>query len=362
MKAEALNDKTPQHGRGEHGFSLVEMLIAMVIFMVITGAIWGLLRVGQLNNTAINNEVQVTRAMRLGLNLVGRDTFNAGFGYPLRNTVVLKDNAIGAALGIPQDGDVLRDTVPPIIAGNNITLNTYNETAGVRTDQVTFLFKDSTFNVVPGIGGVPVSQTLNINAATTTSGIDEIVPITGSNANCRKNDLYLISGNTGSTLGLATELNGTDKVQFSNGDVLGFNQAGVGGTIRGITTPASMVRVRMITFFVTADGILTRREFVNAPPAPGDPPVPFVDEPLVYGVEDFQIKYVMENGTVLDNPMAGPDGTIGTPDDDQGLLALIREVRYTIHVRTLSPDQTGQSLRTNMTSTFSTKNLGYDAN
>ena len=55
----------------------------------------------------------------------------------------------------------------------------------------------------------------------------------------------------------STALSGTNKVQFSNGDVLGFNQTGTAGPLRGITTPASMQRVRMVTYFVAADGIYT---------------------------------------------------------------------------------------------------------
>ena len=347
--------------QGEEGFTLVELVVSMVIFMIVTGSIYGVLQVAQKSRSVVSSQVQLTKEVRLGLNLVGRDTYNAGYGYPLKNTVVLRDNAISTLLGVPVDTDTNRDTAPPIIAGNNITLNTFNETAGVRTDQITFLFKDSTFNQVGSVVGQEVSTPLNINAATTTGGgIDEIVPISGSNANCRINDLYLITGNTGSTLGLATALNGTSAVQFSNFDVLGINQTGSGNPLRDITTPATMLRVKMVTYFVTADGILTRREFANVPPAV--PAVAFVDEPLVYGVENFQIRYVMEDGTLTDNPSAGPDGIAGTTDDIQANLAAVRQIRYTVSVRTTERNAQGQATRVNMTSTFSTKNLGYEAN
>ncbi len=351
-----LQHETTTNGRNlEKGFSLVEVMISMVVFLIVTGAVWSLLRVAQVSRSAVTSQVQITKDVRIGLNLLGRDTYNAGYGYPLKNTVVLRDNAIATRLDVPADPNTARDTVPPIIAGDNITLSTFSETANTRTDQVTFLFKDSTFNLIG-----TVSQPLNINAATTTgSGIDEIVPISGSNSNCFVNDLYLVSGNTGSTLGLATALNGTSAVQFSNGDVLGFNQTGFGNPLRNITTPASMMRVKMVTYFVTADGILTRREFVNVPPAV--PAVPYVDEPLVYGVENFQIKYVMDDGTLVDNPSAGPDGIAGTADDDQTELAAVRQIRYTVYARSTERNAQGQAFRVNMTSTFSTKNLGYDA-
>lgn len=345
--------------QSDSGFSLLELLVSLTIFIVVTGSIWGVLRSAQLGRSVVNNQVELAKSVRLGLNLIGRDTYNAGFGYPLKNTVVSPDNRITTLLGIPNDFDTTRDTVPPIISGNNVTLNTYNPAPNIRTDQVTFLFQDTSFNLV-GSGSNAVSTPLNILAATTLgTSTDEIVPISGSNASCRVNDIYLITGNTGSTIGLATALSGSNKVQFSNGDVLGLNLAGTTGTIRQITTPASMKRVIMVTYFVTADGILTRREFANVPPV--TPAVGFVDQPLVYGVENFQIQYVMDDGTLSDNPSAGPDGIPGTADDNFANLSAIRQVRYTISVRSQELNSGGQPYRETMTGTFSTRNLGYDA-
>lgn len=342
------------------GFSILELVIAMLVFSIVTASVFGLLQVARRSRAAVSESTGLSKNVRLALNLIGRDTYNAGYGYPLQNTVVLPDNRVATLLGIPIDVDTTRDTVPPIVAGNNVTLNTYNTVANTRTDQVTFLFKDNSFNLV-GPGTSAVSTPLNINAATTTAGgIDEIVPISGSNSACRVNDLYLISGNTGSTLGISTALSGIDKVQFSNGDVLGINLTGTTGPLRSITLPASMHRVLMVTYFVTADGTLTRREFVNVPPA--TPAVGFVDEPLIYGVEDFQVKYVMDDGSVVDNPSSGPDGVAGTADDTQANLAAVRQIRYTVSVRSTELNAANQPYRQSMTSTFSTRNLGYDAN
>lgn len=351
--------------RAEQGFSLLELLVSMIIFLVISGSIWGVLATAQKSRSVVNQQVQLSKNVRIGLNLIGRDTFNAGYGYPLLSIVVLPDNRLSTTIGIPNDFDPDRDTVAPIISGNNITLNTFNTTANVRTDQVTFLFKDSTFNLVGSAGppDVRVSQPLSINAATTNgSSIDQIIPKSGSNASCRVNDIFIVTGNTGSALALATALTGTNRVQFANADVLGFNQTGPGGPLRGITLPASMQRVKMVTYYVTPDGVLTRRDFANVPPIPPAVPVGFVDEPLVYGVENFQIQYVMDNGTLSDNPSAGPDGIAGNADDTQAKLAAVRQIKFTISTRSLELDPMGQPYRETMISTFSTRNLGYDAN
>ena len=344
--------------RPEAGFSLIELIVSMTVFLIVTGSIWGVMNIAQRSRAVVNEKVDLGKSSRVGMNLLGRDTYNAGYAYPHRNTVVLPDNRISILLGIPNDFDTTRDTIPPIIAGNGTTLNTYTPLPNVRTDQVTFLFKDPTFNL-SGPAGSQVSQPLNINAANTVNGIDEIVPVSGSNNCCRINDIYLINGNTGSALGLATGL-GTNTVQFANGDVLGLNMTGSSGPLRGITTPASMMRVKMVTYFVTADGVLTRREYANVPPA--TPRVGFADEPLVFGVEDFQIRYVLDDGSLTDNPSAGLDGIPGTADDQQAILARVRQVRYTITVRTVEGGNSGTPQRETLTSTFSTRNLGYDAN
>lgn len=352
-------DETSAEVRHYHnaGFTILELVVAMTIFLVVSGAVFGLLKVASQSKSSVSESTGLNKNVRLALNLIGRDTYNVGFSYPLKNTVIASDNRISTLLGIPFDVDTTRDTVPPIIAGNNITVNTWNTATGVRTDQVTFLFKDNTFNLV-GTGANAVSTSLNINAATTnTGGIDEIVPISGSNSVCRVNDLYLITGNTGSTLGVSTALNGTDRVQFQNSDALNLNQSGPSGPIRAITLPASMQRVLMVTYFVTADGTLTRRDYVNRLPSAA-----FVDEPLVYGVEDLQIRYVMDDSSVVDNPSSGPDGIAGTADDTQSNLAAVRQIRFTVSVRSLELNQANQPYRQTMTATFSTRNLGYDAN
>jgi prepilin-type N-terminal cleavage/methylation domain-containing protein len=343
----------------ESGFTMLELLVAMVLFVVISASVWGVMKVALNSRNVVSNNVGTAKNVRLALNVMGRDAYNAGYGYPVGNTVILPDNKISTALGTPNDVDTTRDIVPPIIAGNNLNIDNWNSTVGARTDQVTFFYKDNTFNV-QGSGSAAISTPLQINAATTTgTGVDQIVPITGSNSVCAVNDLYLINGNTGSTLGVVTALSGTNAVQFANGDPLGFNLSGASGTIRSISLPAAMYRVKMVTYFVATDGTLTRREYVNGPVQAGN--IGYIDNPLVYNVEDLQIKYVMDDGTLSDNPSAGPDGIAGTADDVQANLARIRQVRFTITIKTTELRSDGQPYRETMTATYSTRNLGYDA-
>jgi len=328
----------------EQGFSLIELLVSLVIFLVVTGTIFGVMQIAQTSRKVINQQVPLHKSIRFALNLLGRDTYNAGYAYPLRSTVVLPDLRVSTLLETPADSNDTRDTMPPIITGDQLRPNDLNPTPNSKTDQVTFLYKDSSFNDKTGF-----SKPLNINAATTTAGIDEIVPVSGENDECRINDVLLVVGNTGSTIGVVTGLSGIDKVQFANGDILNLNKTGTSGNLRKITTPATMFRVFMVTFFVDEDGTLIRREFGNRPAT--ELTNGYVDEPLVYGVQDFQVQYVMDDGTLTDSPT-----------EDEINLAAIRQVRYTITARSYDEDASGQAALVTMSTTFSTRNLGYDAN
>ena len=88
----------------------------------------------------------------------------------------------------------------------------------------------------------------------------------------------------------------------------------------------------------------------------------FVDQPLIYGVEDFQIQYVLDDGTTLDDPIAGPDGITGNGDDTPANLLLIRQIKFTINVRSEILNEVGLPFKQTQTVTYSTRNLGYDAN
>lgn len=325
-------------------------MVAMIIFLTVTASIWGLMQVGIRARTTTNESVQLTKSVRVALNLVGRDTYNAGLGYPSASTVLVADNKLANILGIPADANTAGDNVPPIIPGNNITVNTFNLTAGVRTDQVTFFTRDTTFNVV-GAGPPdrrvpqPLSTTLPVPITAT---VVELQTTTGTNSMCAVNDLFLVTGGDGNAkLGVVTSLPAPDRIRFTEGDRLLLNNGTAADSVQGTAAgPAqvSLQRILMMTYFVTADGILVRRRYNNAPPSG------WVDEPLVYGVENFQIQYVMNDGSISDSPT--------TVQAEQGL---IRQIRYTITVRSTENGPNNQPYRETMTTTFSTRNLGYEA-
>ena len=67
---------------GQAGFSLVELLIAMVVTLIVTGAVFGLMTSGQ---TAFRREPNLTdrqQNIRMAMDLIQRDITTAGMGLP----------------------------------------------------------------------------------------------------------------------------------------------------------------------------------------------------------------------------------------------------------------------------------------
>src|SRR5512145_3513757 len=78
---------TGRTGRTEHGFSLVELLVAMVITLIVSGAIFQLMSSGE---TAFRREPEVAdrqQAIRVAMDRIWNDVYQAGSGMPDLQTV-----------------------------------------------------------------------------------------------------------------------------------------------------------------------------------------------------------------------------------------------------------------------------------
>jgi len=95
-QAAAATNTAP--GSGQHGFSLVEMLVAMVITVIISGAIYGLLTSGQ---TAFRREPEMAdrqQNIRIAMDLIAKDIANGGAAMPALAQVFTATDPTGTAL------------------------------------------------------------------------------------------------------------------------------------------------------------------------------------------------------------------------------------------------------------------------
>src|SRR4051794_13409843 len=80
MPSSRLSGTEPMRERHDRGFSLVELMVAMVVTMIIAGAIYGMMAVGQ---NAFRREPELVDRqdnIRMAMNLIERDLAGAGMG------------------------------------------------------------------------------------------------------------------------------------------------------------------------------------------------------------------------------------------------------------------------------------------
>jgi prepilin-type N-terminal cleavage/methylation domain-containing protein len=83
--------------QSERGFSLVELIIAMTVTLIVSGAIYGLLASG---GNAFRREPEVAdrqQNIRIAMDLVARDVFNAGAGLPTFAQAFTRTDPTGGA-------------------------------------------------------------------------------------------------------------------------------------------------------------------------------------------------------------------------------------------------------------------------
>lgn len=342
----------------ESGFSLVELLVSVVVFLVFMSAVYGLLRIGNIQRTSVTSQTEVIKNARLSLNTIGRDAVNAGFGYS-RVGGYAPDNLTNLRMGLPQDAGNEQDLIPPIISGDQINTNNFLPPTG-RTDVVSFLFRDIGFN-----GGNTIRL---INAQQGTGNSVQITTDTNQASAARPFDLYLISDGARTALGLVTSVPNSNTIIFATGsaDPLGVNapytdSVEARSRLRKCADPTenacfdyinvSAKRITWVSYSVNADGTLVRTLYGNNTGQPAAQQIQV--QPIAYNVQNLQVRYLLRDGTLTDDPSAA-----GTTQQNLNNVVQV-DVTVTTRVR-IQENNVDQIKIINLNSTFSTKNLDYD--
>jgi prepilin-type N-terminal cleavage/methylation domain-containing protein len=355
--------------RRDRGFTLVEVMIAMVIFLVVTASIYGLLQVARVDRNRSSRRADILKNARVAVHLIGRDALNAGLGFHRRGAIV-PDNFLSNLLGIPADADSQRDILTSIVVGDNIYPNDLQPDPTVKTDMIAFAFRDLDFN------GSDVIELQNVGSPAGSPQIARLVTKAPDGATqARPNDLYLIESDTSQVAVMATGVPSANQIDIAPTDPLNLNQplngvAENGSLLRKCvdssdtnctTYLASLKRFYLVKYHIKQDGTLVRTIYGNNRNA-ATPAEQIQEFPLAYNVENMQIRYVLKDGTVTDNPAVGDDGILGTDDDRPEDFNLIRQITITLTVQAFEADEQTQKVdRIMISSTFSTRNLEYDA-
>lgn len=317
---------THQHRPNEAGFSLPELLIAMLIVLVVMAATMTSLGNAYRSVENARGIIDVNNNLRIGADLMVRDFIQVGQGLPT-GRVVQVPNGTGALRfqrPHPQGStctqwDAGITTLPAVTVGPGCG-PVVNQ---VATDTVTTLAVDSVLDTVPVNSFDLASHRATVSTpAQATGGLDIS---TGSGDDVEVGDLMMFTKGSMSALVYVTAFDGVQTFTFAAGDPMNLNQfaAALNGTVDDLaTTPpcsalaagtscdpsaptlatitprsSTVSRVRMITYYLdnTIDPTTPRliRHMNWGPPAL---PVNQRGLTVAFALDNLQISYDMVDG------------------------------------------------------------------
>jgi len=328
------------------GFSLLEMMVAIGIMVVIMASLASLM-VGALKVTTATYEITDAKEnLRIAQEYINRDLMNAGDGLKSISTIRVPTTFVTAYLtlnpvadasmpsGVTNLGILTSDNNVP--AGTVVTGSAPAASVRTNTDRQTLLEIDPSFIPI----ALPASPTAAINSTGST-----ITVSAGDIGRFSVGEVYFVTSTLGGTFVTITDKNvGTRVLTFNTGDTLGLNKTGTGGHLKTIsnsgTLATSMMRMRIIHYYVTSTNLLMRREI-------GVPIVGFRDSIIAEHVLNVQFNYSLNIVDGLGN-VAQPTGMI--TNTEQRLA--VRQVEVTVTVE--SPKTIQNGLRPTLSGTTST--------
>jgi type II secretory pathway pseudopilin PulG len=261
--------KHHDYKNSEQGFSLVEVLIALVVMMVITAAMFGLMRDSMKTSHAALEMSEAQESARTGQEYLTRDLVNTGDGLNSINNIRVPQNFVTNYLTL----NPITDPATPgiinlglITSDNNVAVNTpvlgtalQVRSTPVLTDRITILQLERPEIFTP--------ITLAAGALTPVDGLAAVSP--ADIDRFRAGEIYFITSAVGGIFATITARQGvgtpTPSLVFGDGDVYGLNSLGAGGQFAvitaGATLPISICRMKVIHYYINSDGLLMRRIF-----------------------------------------------------------------------------------------------------
>lgn len=345
--------KAKSQRKSEAGYTIVEMIIAVGVMVILTASIVALLR-DTLKVASVAYEItDAQENLRISQEYINRDLMNAGDGlksistirvptafvtnYLTRNPVADTSLPSGATnLGIiTSDNDLPASTA---VVGSSPSVN-YR----TGSDRQTILEVDSSFTPIT----LPASPSASINSSGST-----ITVSTSDIGRFTVGEIYFVSSALGATFVTITAKNSSTRVlTFATGDTYGLNLTGTGGHLKAIssngTLPTSLLRMKILHYYVNANKLLMRREF-------GIKGGGFRDSIIAEHVLNVQFNYSL-NIVDANGNVAQPTGTI--TNTEQRLA--VRQVEVTVTVETPKALQAGTPGTLSGTTSTSVRNMQF---
>lgn len=311
--------------KGQRGFSLIEVLVAIAILITVVGLSIGALLQAQSAAKMVSYEANTQENLRAGMHFIVRDLAQAGEGIPQGGISIPNTGTTstifrpGTSTTFAYAGTVFT-AIPPIMPGSGLgpKVKSVNPatgavlTATANTDIINVLYADNTLVDINNKNTYtdPVFSASNpvCNGVISTTGAFVTL-----DANCFKmpgvtnpittGNLIMFHNQNGTAIEYVTSVAG-QTINFAAGDPAGLNQTGLNtGTVYSLqtfngTTPTgfpstSITRIWMVTYYIDSTTnpqkpMLVRQvNYPNYPAgAPANPPTQIGDS-----IEDLTFSY-----------------------------------------------------------------------
>ena len=343
--------------KSERGFSLLEVLITLVVMVVVTGAIFNLMRDSMKTSHAALELSEAQESARTGHEYINRDLVNTGDGLNSINNIRVPQNFVTNYL---TRNPITNPATPGIInlglitADNNVPANTpvlgTVPAVNVRvtpflTDRITILQMERPEIFTP--------ITLAAGALLPATGVASVSPADINRFSA--GEIYFITSAVGGAFATITARQGvgtaTPTIVFGAGDGFGLNSLGAGGQLdvitAGATLPISICRMKVIHYYIDSNGLLMRRVF-------GVRNAGFNESVIAEHVVSLQFRYFLNlrdaNGNVVQ-----PTAQLASAQQQ----VETRQVEVTLTVETPHTLENGQRQTISMTTSSSVRNMQF---
>jgi len=333
-----LSDRRTANPQDEAGFSLLELLVAMVVTLIVTGAIYGLLASGQ---TAFRREPALTERQQ-----------------NIRAAMEMMQTDINIA------GNQLPPFIQAFVAGDGVgqTAPLLNGAGPNASDFLEIYGNDGYCPQVPvdpnatGSGGVNGANIYTLQRFPSCYQLPAMVAVVGLSGHYDiEKAEYPGGGGTGPT---------ADHINFPNGK----QPPGLGGCNPApppnnqcpppdaqYMTPIQVVRYEiapdpadgMLSLWRSATGgiqVIAGGSGVGYVPASANPNTNGGWQLVARGIENLQVKYTMADGRVVDSPDVVVGPATGAPATSLNYITLVQSVRVTLTARSEQSQEAGTSV------------------
>ena len=366
-------------GRGQYGFSLIEVVVATTVMLIVVGAVFSLVRGSMKVAMSTYEMTDAQQNLRTAQEFINRDILNAGDG--LRSIINIRIpkpfvqsyitlTPVPACVGtICNLAIFTTDNAVPALTPITGAVPAANILAG--TDRQTILEIDRDFN-----NGQPISlreahsectlptAPVAVPAAISASGKTVKIPVNPCVAGSpgpamtifKTGEIYFFTSSLaggGGTFGTVTDVDaGTRTLTFADADPYGLNKEGAGGHIQYISTggtlATSLQRMRIIQYYVTDTKLLMRRVFgIEGSGARASI--------IAEHVLDVQFSYSLITVDAAGVVIPSTTITLTTPEQQ----VAVRQVEVRVTVETPHAIQNGNRVPVTMTTSTSVRNMQF---